>query len=275
MLDLLRTVHRAGLSSEVEKRLIAQLWETTFAHLAAGQAVLAAPLLQQALGDKAADYPSLFKAVETLQAETSPGSRDRQIVEEGENAFQNTETDNDYSAADTTDHRREHPDLQEGIYINNAGLVLLHPFLPQFFTALGIVKDDALHQPERALCLLHYLSTGQEIVPEYELVLAKILCNLPLLDPVDTSLGLSDKEQEEAGALLKAVINHWEALRNTSPNGLRGTFLARPGKISLRDENLLLQVEPQTWDILLERLPWAISMIKLPWMDRMLWVEWT
>ncbi|MDU9050621.1 MAG: contractile injection system tape measure protein [Candidatus Electrothrix sp. Rat3] len=163
----------------------------------------------------------------------------------------------------------------EGIYINNAGLVLLHPFLPQFFGALGIAEEEQLLGPERALCLLHFLATGQDIAPEYELMLAKILCNVPLDMPVEADVALTDKELEEAGALLKAVIDHWEALRNTSPDGLRGTFLLRPGKISLRSEDLLLQVEPQTWDILLEQLPWGISMIRLPWMDRMLWVEWT
>jgi hypothetical protein len=163
----------------------------------------------------------------------------------------------------------------EGIYINNAGLVLLHPFLPQFFGALDIAEEEQLLRPERALCLLHFLATGQDIAPEYELMLPKILCNIPLDMPVEADVKLTDKEQEEAAALLTAVIEHWEALRNTSPDGLRGTFLARSGKISLRGEDLLLQVEPQTWDILLEQLPWGISMIRLPWMDRMLWVEWT
>ncbi len=164
--------------------------------------------------------------------------------------------------------------IKEGIYINNAGLVFLHPFLPQFFNALGLAAEDKLLQPERALCLLHYLTTGQNTAPEYELVLAKILCQIPLGMPVEADAGLSDNEQEEAVALLKAVIRHWEALRNTTPDGLRGTFLVRPGKISLRNEEWLLQVEPQSWDILLEQLPWGISMIKLPWMDKILWVEW-
>ncbi len=55
----------------------------------------------------------------------------------------------------------KHPDAREGIYIDNAGLVLLHPFLPQFFAALGLAATDKLLQPDRALCLLHFLTTGQ------------------------------------------------------------------------------------------------------------------
>ncbi len=170
---------------------------------------------------------------------------------------------------------REHPEAREGIYIENAGLVLLHPFLAQFFAALDIAAEEELLQPERALCLLHFLATGQSMAPEYELILPKILCNIPLLAPVETNLKLTDTETEEAGVLLEAVIRHWSVLRNTSPDGLRGTFLLRPGKVSLRDDgDWLLQVESNSVDILLDQLPWGISMIKLPWMDMMLWVEW-
>ncbi len=170
--------------------------------------------------------------------------------------------------------RQELPDLAEGIYVSNAGLVLLHPFLPQFFGKLGMVADKKLLQPERALCLLHFLATGQPVAPEFELMLPKVLCNVPLEIPVEADAALTAAEQDETVALLKAVIQHWDALRNTSPDGLRGTFFVRPGKISLRDADWLLQVEPQTWDILLDQLPWGIGMIKLPWMERMLHVEW-
>jgi hypothetical protein len=75
--------------------------------------------------------------------------------------------------------------------------------------------------------------------------------------------------------MLAAVIGHWTALRNTSPDGLRGAFLLRAGKLSERAGEWLLQVEPQTADILLGDLPWGISAVRLPWMERILWVEWT
>jgi hypothetical protein len=147
--------------------------------------------------------------------------------------------------------------------------------LPQFFAALGIAVEDTLLQPERALCLLHFLATGQPIAPEHELILPKILCNIALDTPVESDLQLTDAEKEEAVALLEAVIRHWDALRNTSPDGLRGTFLLRPGKVSLRnDGDWLLQVETKAYDILLDQLPWGIAVIKLPWMEKKVWVEW-
>jgi hypothetical protein len=169
----------------------------------------------------------------------------------------------------------EHPDAQEGIYIENAGLVILHPFFSRFFEALDIARGDRLLEPERALGLLHFLVTGQILVPEYELVLPKILCNVALKAPVTYDPALTNKEKDEASALLQAVIRHWGALGNTSPDGLRGTYLIRPGKLSLRDNGeWLLQVESKSFDILLEELPWGIRMIKLPWMARLLSVQW-
>jgi hypothetical protein len=166
-------------------------------------------------------------------------------------------------------------DIKEGLYIDHAGLVLLHPFLPQFFESLNVIAGDKLLQPDRALCLLHFLVTGQVFAPEYELILPKILCNIPLETPVEANVELKIAELEEAEALLEAVIRHWKALRNTSIDGLRETFLVRPGKVSLHDNgDWLLQVESITFDILMNQLPWGIGMIKLPWMDKMLWVEW-
>lgn len=170
---------------------------------------------------------------------------------------------------------RQHPEAAEGLYIENAGLVLLHPFLPQLFQALDIADYERILQAERALCLLHFLASGRTSAPEYELILPKLLLNIPLLEPVDSAVHLKQNEIDEAEALLAAVIRHWEVLKNTGIDGLRGSFLMRNGKITLREDgDWLLQVEGQACDILLDQLPWGIGAIKLPWMEPMLWVEW-
>jgi hypothetical protein len=167
-----------------------------------------------------------------------------------------------------------HPDADEGIFIHNAGLVLLHPFLGRLFEALGLGDGERLLQPDRALHLLHYLASGNRTAPEYELVLPKLLCNVPLTHPVAPDIVLSEPECAECDALLAAVVGHWGALRSTGADGLRAAFLLRNGKLSRRDGDWLLQVEPETADILLNQLPWGISPVKLGWMDRLLWVEW-
>ncbi len=169
----------------------------------------------------------------------------------------------------------EHPDERSGIYVDHAGLVLLHPFLPQLFRALGIAGDNFLLMPEQALQVLHFLATGEEQAAEYELVFPKFLCGLPMGALCGKPSGLTPEEREEASALLSAVVSHWDALKNTGPEGLRETYIKRPGKLSRRsDGDWLLQVESKSFDILLDRLPWGISMIRLPWMGRMLRVEW-
>jgi hypothetical protein len=167
-----------------------------------------------------------------------------------------------------------HPDADEGIFLHNAGLVLLHPFLRRLFETLEVGGGERLLQPDRALQLLHYLASGSVIAPEYDLVLPKLLCNVPLTQPVARDIALSEVECAECDALLAAVVGHWSALRGTGADGLRTAFLLRHGKLSRRDCDWLLQVEPETADILLNQLPWGISPVKLDWMDRLLWVEW-
>ncbi len=166
-------------------------------------------------------------------------------------------------------------DQLEGLYLENAGLVLLHPFLPTFFEALGMAKAGELTQPHRAALLLLYLATNRTVAPEHLLPLNKLLCGLPLDEPVPGRIRLTKKEKTEAQNLLEAVINHWVVLKNTSTENLQGSFLCREGKLTLQaDGEWRLRVEQKTWDVLLDSLPWGISVIRLPWMKEMLNVEW-
>jgi hypothetical protein len=165
-------------------------------------------------------------------------------------------------------------DLREGVYVGCAGLVLLHPFLPTLFERLRVCADGELAQPDRALALLHFLATGETSAPEHALVLPKMLCGLEPAALAGQPVGLGEQDRLEALELLKSAIGHWDALGDTSPDALRGTFLVRPGKLSRRDDDDLLQVELQAYDVLLGRLPWGIGPVRLPWMKRFLWVEW-
>jgi len=128
---------------------------------------------------------------------------------------------------------------------------------------------------QTAIYLLYYLATRQTDPPEYELVLPKLLCGWPLNEAVIPP-DLPQTALDEAEHLLQTVINYWEVLKSTSPDGLREGFLQREGKLTRSDESRWkLQVEQQAIDILLSRLPWGVSMVRLPWMDGLLIVEWT
>ena len=165
--------------------------------------------------------------------------------------------------------------ITDDIYIANAGLVLLHPFLNYFFEELKISKNGKMLKPQRAVHLLQWLANGQSDPPEYELPLNKLLCGIPQKTPLIGRWKLTNREKSEAQKLLEAVVRHWDVLKNTSPAGLQGNFLCREGKLTQKsDGDWLLQIERKSIDILLADLPWSISMIQLPWMSHWLWVEW-
>lgn len=165
-----------------------------------------------------------------------------------------------------------------GIPVNNAGLVLLHPFLKPFFDKLNLVQDGNFVSDtacERAVHVLQFLATGTAGAPESELLLNKVLCGIDVDVAIEREVTLSGEEEAESMQLLDAVLGHWEVLKGTSPAGLRNSFLMREGRLKQGVDDWHLQVEKKTLDILLDRLPWGIGMIKLPWMDGFLHVNWT
>jgi len=167
---------------------------------------------------------------------------------------------------------------KDTIYINNAGLVLLNPFLATYFVRLGMMEGGKFVNPDmqlRAVHLLQYLVNGQSNSPEHFLVLNKVFCNVPIEEPVQAEITLTDKEKAVSEELLKAVLNSWDKLKNTSIVGLQQSFLQRDGALVFKDDAWHLKIEQRGYDVLLQTLPWTIGMIKTPWMDKFLYVEWT
>ncbi|WP_341902087.1 contractile injection system tape measure protein [Fluviicola taffensis] len=159
--------------------------------------------------------------------------------------------------------------------VENAGLILLHPFLNPFFTEIGLLEGDQLTDPELAVHVLHYLATGQENSREYELQFEKFLCGIPEDEPIRQELPLSKEIKEEAENLLDAVLEHWTALRSDSPELLRNEFLQREAKIIIEEfQSTRLVFERKAQDILLEKLPWNLGIVKIDWRKDLLFVEW-
>jgi len=176
------------------------------------------------------------------------------------------------------DDRRAQPAEVPGIatvMAGNAGLVLLHPFLPQLFTACALVKEVKVADLERAAGLLHWLATGRDEVYEFELGFVKLLLGLRPDTPLAVGEGLlGAREREEGEALLGAAIAHWKALGKTSVDGLRVAFLQRRGALREEEDGWRLQLEPESYDVLLRHLPWGLATVKLPWMTRPLYTDW-
>jgi hypothetical protein len=165
----------------------------------------------------------------------------------------------------------------EGIYVPNAGIVLLHPFISTFLSRLKLVANGKFHNAaaaEKAVHLLHYLATGSTAGEEHELVIPKFLCALPLNYALKEIIELTGEEKQEADNLLEAAIEKWEKLRNVSPQALRENFLQRPGKLYTKSDTQYLQLEGSSLDVLLDYLPWTLSILKLPWMKALIRIEW-
>ncbi len=167
--------------------------------------------------------------------------------------------------------------IEHRIIINNAGLVLLWPFIPAFFNELGLTKDEKFiskNDAIRAAWLLEYLVTGQEKNNENDISLNKLLCNIFTVRVPKKHLKLTYPEIKESEDLLKAVIHHWKSIGHSSVKGFRESFLKREGELIFGSEAVILRVDKNALDILLDLLPWSIAIIQLTWMEKPITVEW-
>jgi hypothetical protein len=165
-------------------------------------------------------------------------------------------------------------DIQEGIFIQNAGAVIIASFLPELFSRTGISKGKEITESSQALSLLNYCISGKRTAFEFELVLPAILCGITP-GKITGMVTVNDEEMiREADEMLASVIEHWSVLKNTTVEGLREAFLQRNGKLVYAEEEWRLTVEQKPYDMLLEQLPWNISMISLPWMNEVLRILW-
>ncbi|RDU97545.1 contractile injection system tape measure protein [Trinickia dinghuensis] len=163
------------------------------------------------------------------------------------------------------------------LYVQNAGLVLLWPFLPRFFEMLHLVENDDFVDEvarSRAVYLLHYLACGEDDAPEDALTLNKFLCGMPLTRAPELVDPPREDEKDLARGLLYSVTQQWGKLNGTSIEGLQETFLRREGRLSVEEKRATLTVEKKTVDILQESMPWSYSTIRAPWLAQVLFVKW-
>lgn len=165
-------------------------------------------------------------------------------------------------------------------YINNAGLVLLNPFLNGLFEQLNLcdtygswVTKISQH---KAILLTQYLINSREGIQESDLLLNKILCGFPVEAVVNVKLKITKKEKDKCNNLLEAVKEHWKEMSTSSIEALQEIFLQREAKLEFVSEDKFeLWVEEKGVDILLEQLPWGIGMIQTPWMENYLHCHWS
>lgn len=182
----------------------------------------------------------------------------------------------DQTIIETTNDRPTSAD-SDAVYINNAGLCLLWPFLGAFFERLALVQNGRFPSQAAKQCavsLLHYLSTGELNPPEYLLPFNKLLCAMAIDEVFDLAEPPTDAQIDACDELLGAVIANAPILNDMSVNGFRGSFLLRRGSLGASDGCWRVRVERETYDVVLERFPWSWQWFKLPWMEYPLRVEW-
>lgn len=177
--------------------------------------------------------------------------------------------------AETPEKYGEPLEVKEYTPVENAGLILLHPFLRPFFTEIGLMEGNQLTDPELAVHVLHFLATGNENAWEYELQFEKFLCGIPSEEPIQQERFISDEIKKESENLLAAVLEHWAALKSDSPDLLRFEFLQREAKIIEEEfQTTRLVFARKAQDILLDNLPWNLGIVKVDWRKDLLFIEW-
>lgn len=165
----------------------------------------------------------------------------------------------------------------EPVYINNAGLVIFHPYLNRFFKMFDLLdkkefKDE--FSAHKAAHLLQYLVNKGLNCEEHEMILNKLLCGIDLQVPLLREIEITEEEKNICEGLIEGVIQNWTILKKTSNDNFRASFVIREGRLMQEGRDWRLKVEERGYDILVEKLPWSVSMVKLPWMNHMINVEW-
>lgn len=178
------------------------------------------------------------------------------------------------------------PQERDWLRVENGGMVLLNPFLPQLFRNLNLL-NKAHHwrseiEQSTAAMVVHYLATGGFDAEEGSLLLGKILTGIPFEESVlpiweaqDLAKKLSIQLESELEPILEAIHENWRPMRNSSWPGLRADFLTRAGELEIPDETRFnLTVEPHGFDVMLPLKKWGMSLIKYSWMEQILYVDW-
>ena len=167
-------------------------------------------------------------------------------------------------------------ELEEGVSVNNSGLVIAWPFLNILFSKLDLIEDGKLKSDEatqKAIAATQYLVDGKNEIDETELPLNKILCGADIDFYVDDAVVLGEIELGICDMALKTIVAQWGKVKSVAT--LRDYFFKRKGVLKI-DENsgADLHVEKETRDILLKFLPWNLSVVKTSIMKTKLIIHW-
>lgn len=160
-------------------------------------------------------------------------------------------------------------------YVQNAGLIILHPFIKELLKNCSVIDDNNVFTDKvLAAHILHYTATKRENDYEHTMLFEKFLCGIPVQQSIQREVKIDDKHKQHIEEMLDSVVFHWSALKNTSTAVLRSEFLQREGKLDWSESNPKLTMERKTQDLLLEKIPWNISIVKILWIEKLIYTQW-
>lgn len=217
-------------------------------------------------------------SVSNAETGNTPKTEDKNVKNASVNSTENAEvpkSDLDKAIEEDWEPPKQVEKAKEGVYIENAGILLMHPFFVPLFKNLGYLDENKqLTQPLKAVQLLHFMATGELECFEYEMQFAKFLCGISGDEVLDKSMMISDQEREEVEKVLLSALEYWKSLKSNSISLLQHEFLKRSGKLFSEGDTKRVVVEQKTVDILMNDLPWGIGMLRLPWMRDLIYVNW-
>lgn len=201
------------------------------------------------------------------------------IQEEMKNKEQQNLAGEKTNAQDAREESRVKIPDSTGIMIENAGLVLLSPYLQRLFSMLklteGIRFVNADAQIKAIFLLQELLCDKRTEYSEQELFLNKLLTGYANSSaPLPLSVPLSESEKSICSSLLEGCKANWSVLKNTQVDSFCEAFLRRNGKLEKKEDHWLLRVEEKPYDLLLDKLPWNYTPVKFPWMEEIIHVQW-
>lgn len=161
--------------------------------------------------------------------------------------------------------------------VTNAGLVLLYTFLKPYLLKATNLSEQELEHPEnrvRAAQLLHFLCTGHSGTPEHQMVFNKILCGVPLYQPIPARLIITSKIRKNAHEVLQTVITHWSILKCSSIAQLRELYLQRSGVLEKTKTGWTLHFEKKSAAWLPEQVLLGVQQFTTPFGNQQITVGW-
>jgi hypothetical protein len=191
------------------------------------------------------------------------------------------ESDENNSFLETKIQSKKEENFQEeelnskSAYVQNAGLIILHPFLKEMLKNCDLIGvHNTILNKELAAHILHYAATKTENDYEHTMLFEKFLCGIPMQESIPREIKIEEKHKQQVEEMLLSVVEHWSALKNTSTAVLRSEFLQREGKLDWSESNPKLTIERKTQDLLLEKIPWNITIVKIPWIEKLIYTQW-